>query len=363
MTTRLLRGICVLPLACMAMAAQAHHSVTANFDSSRKIEIRGTVLDFKLRSPHSSLVVRGIAYENGKPLDGTEQDWEIESSAVKGLTGRGITADSIKVGDNIVVVGAPSRRGLPRANSSTFLAADGTPIGSAPARAEEPDADSLVPRGAVGVERIAGRWRPPYQQEGTTSALPLNEAGLAAWRSYDQKLSPANTCEPMSIPVVFNAPSYFVDIRFGEGNVVIRNEAYDVVRTVPLGEQFAPADPGGKWGRVRGHIENDTLVVESRDYPPSRWGLGAATQINGGGADVPSSEQKTVTERFSVSDDGLTLNYEYTLFDPVYMREPHEARIEIARVADDSPMVPYDCNVEAAKMFSRDPGESLLEQD
>jgi hypothetical protein len=362
MNGRMLAASLGAALAVTAGAAHAHHSVTANFDSNREIEIRGTVVDFKLRSPHSSLVVRGQAYENGSPIGDAEEDWEVESSATKGLTSRGISADSIKPGDAIVVVGAPHRRGLPRANSSQFLTADRTPIGGgaggAPAQTRT---DGLVPPGLVGARRVTGRWRPPFQREGTTSALPLNEAGLAAWRSYDQTLSPANTCEPMSIPVVFNAPSYFVDIRFGDGNVAIRNEAYDVHRTIPLGDEFMPADPNGTWGRVRGRIEGETLVVESRDYPPSKWGLGAATQINGGGADVPSSEQKTLTERFSVSADALTLIYEYALFDPVYMREPHEARIEIARVADDSPMYPYDCDVDAASMFSREAGKSLLE--
>jgi hypothetical protein len=312
--------------------------VSANFDPNRHIEIHGTVLDFKLRSPHSSLVVRGIAYENGSALDATPQDWEIESSAVKGLLAKGIKADSIKRGDSIIVVGAPNRRGLHRANSSQFLTAAGKPIGSSPAAAR--DTRPLVPSGVHGVQLVVGRWRPPYQPEGKTSALPLNETGLAAWRNYDQKLSPANTCEPMSIPVVFNAPSYLVDIRFGQGNATIRNEAYDVNRTVPLGNEFQLADPKGQWGRVRGRFEGAALVVESRDYPPSRWGLGAATQILGGGADVPSSKQKTVTERFSVSDDGLTLTYEYTLFDPVYMRIPYTGRVKLARVADDSRMVP-----------------------
>jgi hypothetical protein len=360
MTPWLLKGICLAPLACVAVAVQAHHSVSANFDASRQVEIRGTVIDFKLRSPHSSLVVRGIAYENDAAIDAAEQDWEIESSALKGLLGRGITADSIKPGDDIIVVGAPHRRGLTRANSSRFFAADRSPIGGTSSGQAVADAGNLVPPGLTGVRRVTGRWRPPFQQEGTTSALPLNEAGLAAWQAYDQKLSPANTCEPMSIPVIFNAPSYFVDIRFGEDNVVVRNEAYDVHRTVPFGDTFMAADPAGHWGRVRGRIEGDTLIVESRDNPVSRWGLGAATQITGGGADVPSSPQKTLTERFSVSDDALTLIYEYTLYDPTYMSEPHDARIEIARVADDSPMFPYNCNTDAASMFSRDPGERLL---
>ena len=160
-----------------------------------------------------------------------------------------------------------------------------------------------------------------------------------------------------------NAPSYFVDIRFDGDHVVIYNEAYDVNRRVPLGDEFAPADPNGLWGNVRGRIEGATLIVESRDYPPSRWGLGAATQINGGGADVPSSAEKRITERFSTSADGLELHYEYDLFDPVYMSREHTAQISMRRVADDAPMYPYNCDVDSARQFSRPPGETVLSPD
>lgn len=340
--------------------ATAHHSITANFDTGRTIEIHGTVVDFNYVSPHASMVIDGIAYEDGTALNETNERWEIESSAVKGLAQRGIRADTFVPGDPIVVRGAPHRNAnLFRANSSDFRAGDGGPLNlEAPSRPvvnEAPDAE--------GVRLVAGRWTPPFQPAGDRSALPLNAAGLAAWEAYVQSESPANTCESMSIPVVMNAPSYYVDVRFGDGEVIVRNEAYDVHRTVPLGEDFAPADPDGEWGNVRGRIEGDTLVIDSRDYPPSQWGLGAATQINGGGADVPSSAQKTITERLSTSSDGLTLIYEYELFDPVYMSREHNARIEMRRVADDALMVPYDCNVDAARQFSRAPGESVLSTD
>jgi hypothetical protein len=340
-----------------AATATAHHSVTANFDMSREIEIHGTVVDFNYVSPHASMVIDGIAYENGEPLSDEVERWEIESSAVKGLAARGIKPDTFKPGDEIVVRGAPHRdRSLHRANSSTFLAADGSPL-----NLEAPDRPGpATAPAAKGALRIEGRWTPPFQREGERSALPLNAAGYAAWQAYDQTQSPANTCEPMSIPVVMNAPGYYVDIRFGDGEVVVRNEAYDVYRKVPLGDEFAPADPAGQWGQVRGHIEGDALVIESKDYPPSRWGLGAATQINGGGADVPSSERKTVTERFSTSDDGLTLFYDYVLFDPVYMSREHTARIELRRASDEAPIVPYDCKVESARQFSRPAGETVL---
>lgn len=341
----------------VAGLASAHHSITANFDTRREVEIHGTVVDFNYVSPHASMVIDGIAYEDGEPLTDTVERWEIESSAVKGLAARGIMADTFRPGDEIIVRGAPHRNSnLKRANSSTFLAADGSALDlSGPSRA-----DTVQVPAVAGARRVEGRWTPPFQPAGETSALPLNAAGLEAWQNYDQSMSPANTCEPMSVPVVMNAPSYFVDIRFQGDHVVVYNEAYDVNRRVPLGDEFAAADPGGLWGNVRGRIEGDQLVVESRDFPPSRWGLGAATQINGGGADVPSSAGKRLTERFSTSADGLELLYEYDLFDPGYMSQEYTAQITMRRVADDAPMYAYNCDVDSARQFSRAPGETVL---
>jgi len=336
--------------------ASAHHSITANFDQDREIEIRGEVVDFNYVSPHASMVIDGIAYEDGEALSGATERWEIESSAVKGLAGRGITGDTFQPGDRIMVRGSPHRNSdLHRANSSNFLAIDGSALDfTAPLRSEV-----VVPQ-VAGARRAEGRWTPPFQRPSNRSALPLNDAGNQAWLNYDQAQSPANTCEPMSVPVVMNAPSYYLDIRFGDGQVVIFNEAYDIDRTVVFGNDYAPADPNGQWGDVRGRIDGDALVVESRNYPPSKWGLGAATQINGGGADVPSSAQKQMTESFSTSEDGLELYYDYVLTDPMYLTGPHTARVVLRRVADDALMVSYDCNVDSARQFSRAPGESVL---
>lgn len=342
--------------------AAAHHSITANFDTAKQVEIRGTVVDFRLRSPHSSMVIDGIGYVDGNAMSSEPERWEIESSALPGLRQRGIEADTFRPGDAIIVVGAPSRNpDLRRANSSNFTKADGESFARPIAEFASMREGAQPPQGATGAYVVEGRWTPPFQPNGPRSALPLNEAGLTAWETYDQTQSPANTCEKMSVPVIFNAPAYFVDIRFEGGNAVVRNQAYDIVRTVPLDGSRAPADPDGQFGMVAGRIEGDALVIDSDSFPPSRWGLGAATQVNGGGADVPSSAEKTLTERFSTSADGLTLVYQYTLFDPVYMAQPYSATIEMPRVRDDVPMYSYQCDIDAASMFSRAAGETLLD--
>lgn len=107
--------------ALLSGTASSHHSVTAHFDMSRSIEIRGTVVDFKLRSPHASLVVDGQSYVDGVLQDETVQRWEIESSAAPGLRAMDLTADTFKAGDVITVVAAPNRQpGFRFVNSSNF---------------------------------------------------------------------------------------------------------------------------------------------------------------------------------------------------------------------------------------------------
>jgi hypothetical protein len=212
------------------------------------------------------------------------------------------------------------------------------------------------------VQRLAGRWQAPlpiYAPNGE-SPLPLNEAGLAARRAYDRKASPANTCEPMTVPDVYSAPFYLLDVRLTDAQAVLHHEAYDIQRTVPLSGTPAAADPRGWFGRVSGRIDGDVLIVDSSGYAASKWGLGAEVQPMGNGADVPSSAQKEVRERYSVSDDGSTLTVEYTIIDPVYLTAPYTSRVELTRVPEGTQMYPYDCDVESAGMWSRTVGEKPL---
>jgi uncharacterized protein DUF6152 len=350
----------------LAGRALAHHSRAA-YDQAENLEIRGTVVDFKLRSPHSSLIVDGIAIIDGVRESREAERWELESESVPGMRAYGIDADTFKVGDSIVIEGHPNRtQGFKFAQLTKFVSVNGRPFETHPGRrleaAQEATAEggTASSAGAVGVARISGRWVPKFVPPGDRSALPLNAAGLNAWKAYNPKLSPANTCEPMSIPEIFHAPFYLYEIKLDHDQAVLRTEAYEILRTVPLDGKPAKADPKGQFGTVVGRVEGDTLVIESRDYPPSRWGLGAATQLNGGGADVPSSAQKTVVERYSASSDGRVLNYDYTLSDPVYLEKPYSYRIEFLRVPDDTPIYPYKCDLESASMFSRTPQDAPL---
>lgn len=369
------RVACLAALHAVAWAglANAHHS-TGVFDVDKTIELRGTIVDFKLRNPHASLVVNAQVVSEGEPR-GPVARWEVESEAVSMLRTLGIDAETFEPDDPITIRAWPNRDptfrfvhafALVDAFGDEYVMANSTRLFSPSLRAaaslpdepagEQKDADA--PRGR-GVAELAGRWQQPLLHFPTSGpSLPLNAAGRAAWRSYDRKRSPANRCEPINVPDLFFQPFWLFEVRIDEHQAVLHNELYDIVRTVPIGDDEATADPDGWFGVVRGRVEGDSLVVESHGFPASGWGLGGEEAH--GGAEVPSSKQKKLTERFSVSPDGRTLYYEYTLEDPVYLTGPKSGRVALTRVPLDTPMYPYVCDIESARMWSRTRGDPPL---
>lgn len=107
-------------LSAAPLPAGAHHSFSLSFDMTRKIELRGTVIDFTLRSPHSLMVIEGRQYVDGRPV-GEPERWEIESFARGSLSALGITRDTFKPGDSVALLANPNHEdGVRFVNSSTF---------------------------------------------------------------------------------------------------------------------------------------------------------------------------------------------------------------------------------------------------
>jgi hypothetical protein len=353
---------CVIITSTLLLAGTviAHHSVSTHFDMSRNIEIRGTVVDFKLRSPHASLVVDGQSYVDGVLQDETIQRWEVESSAAPGLRAMGIAPDTFKPGDPITVFAAPNRQdGFRFVNSSDFTDAAGRRYNRSSVERVQLATAATVTE-SEGFARMSGRWSSPgaFPLPGGTP-LPLNEAGRAARDTYDARNSPANTCEPMSIPDIFLAP-YLLDVRVEGNEFVVHNQPWDAVRRIPLTNIATAASADGYFGTATGRVVGTTVVVESESFPESRWGLGSAVQRLGGGADLPSSTSKKTSERFTLGQDGLSLIYHYTIEDPVYLERPYSGQLTFSRLAEGTPMYPYACDEESAAMFSRNPEDEAL---
>ena len=101
------RRILVLSAAVVLLAAAgqvaAHHSFTATYDSSQKIELEGVVKEFVWRTPHSFLRI------DVTDKDGSTKTWALEWGSISQLTKYEMTRTSLKPGDRIIVGGEPAR--------------------------------------------------------------------------------------------------------------------------------------------------------------------------------------------------------------------------------------------------------------
>ena len=95
----------VIALACVfaGTAAYAHHSYGATYDTSREVKLEGKILQFSYRNPHSFVTIQA------PDQDGAQQRWAVEWSGTAQLATAGVTRESLKVGDQVLVVGRPSR--------------------------------------------------------------------------------------------------------------------------------------------------------------------------------------------------------------------------------------------------------------
>ena len=91
-----------LPL-LLAAAADAHHSYGATYDLAKQVTVEGKLVQFVYRNPQSFVTIQA-------PDDkGVAQRWAVEWSGTGQLGGQGITRETLRVGDQIVIVGRPSR--------------------------------------------------------------------------------------------------------------------------------------------------------------------------------------------------------------------------------------------------------------
>ncbi len=84
--------------------ALAHHSVAANFDASKPMDVTGKVKEVALRNPHSQ-----ITLEVPKPGGGVSAFY-VEWSDKNALMRRSVPVSKIHVGDTITVNVSPSKR-------------------------------------------------------------------------------------------------------------------------------------------------------------------------------------------------------------------------------------------------------------
>ena len=86
-----------------ASSALAHHSFAATYLEDQSVTIEGQLVQFLLRNPHSFVHVMV------KEADGTMVRYVVEWGSPAQLGGQGVTRDTLKPGDHVVISGNPGR--------------------------------------------------------------------------------------------------------------------------------------------------------------------------------------------------------------------------------------------------------------
>jgi len=325
---------------CAALAARpalAHHSFAPHFDASKPVSILGTVTEFEAKNPHSYLHVSAVD-ENGRT-----REYVCESHGVTQLSRAGLTPALLKAGTKVRVSGSLSRHSPYMCFFDHVEFADGHVVNvnsPAGARAE------LAKR-----SDIFGTWLlAPAPGRSTSGPQPmmqsLTPAGQKAVAAYDPfKDDPTFRCDPVAIRRVWGAPSTPLEVVRDKDDVVLHHEWMDVRRVVHMNaKDHTKAGPRSSLGHSIGHMEGDTLVIETANYS-----AGVLNQY----VEQPGQPTKgllhsaalTTVERIHLDAARQRLVVDIDLSDPDFFTQPFP-RATMEYAASDLKIEPFNCSPE-----------------
>jgi hypothetical protein len=313
-SSRILSACAALSCTLLSAPAAAHHSFAAVFQMDTVTEIEGRVTEVHWINPHIKI---DVAASDG-------QSWEIEAGPVNLLTRMGIEKSMLEVGTTIRVRGNPGRRNARALWVSNILLPNGTELLAAPGAQAHwgsssrtvGDASDFFVAGdrklPAGSARSFFRvWSPLISAFPRPRGTPsLTDEGRRAQSRYEGGQQAVADCEVPGMPYAMMSP-YPIEIVEQGNRLLVRGEAYDLTRVVYLAPpSSSPA--ATPLGLSVGRFVGDELVIETNGIDYHSYGdLGPA-----------QSKQSRVVERFKLSADGLNLDYEITVTDPVMLAEP-----------------------------------------
>jgi uncharacterized protein DUF6152 len=81
----------------------AHHAASATYVHGKTVKIEGTLKEFVWRNPHSFMKVEAPDEK------GETQLWVVEGAAPTQFAEKGVTRNTLRPGDHVIITGQPGR--------------------------------------------------------------------------------------------------------------------------------------------------------------------------------------------------------------------------------------------------------------
>lgn len=296
-----------------ALVSKGHHSSIGIYDPDLIGEIEGQITSIFWRNPHIRLEIQRVGD------DGVSETWQVEFGSVNTVERLGISRSIIDEGDRVTVAGSLGRndRKIMFADSIVLSTGEDASLQAISFEARY----GATPEEAIRAARSSDAelrqdifrvWIPNGFTLGEIDhQFPFTEAGRRALDDWDAVNDPALRCIPPGFPTAMDNP-YPIEFVDRGDTITIRLEEWDGVRTIHMTDTETQEPALGRMGYSTGRWQGRSLVVETTagDWP----------YIDELGA--PQSENSHIVERFTLSEDGVTLRWEATVTDPANYTEP-----------------------------------------
>jgi hypothetical protein len=170
----------------------------------------------------------------------------------------------------------------------------------------------------------------------------MTAEGKAAFDAMDPLDLPANNCKSPGLPSIAMTPNLQDWEQSGE-TLTIHHDYYDTWRKIHLDRRSHPTSAAHTpEGDAVSWMDGDTLVIETTNLSATPGGLAR---------NAPSSDARTVVERYRLSPDKDTLYGEMTLTDVKYLTQPLTLHVTLHRQPEGTTIETFPCSIEAARSY------------
>jgi hypothetical protein len=295
--------------------AAAHHSFMIEFDPDTEAEIEGTISKVWFTNPH---IRYSVTVESA---NGSTEEWLLQPPGnIPNLRTAGWHEDTLQVGDFITASGNLGRGGASKIYLLCAEKDDGTlvgrcaPSGGRQAVSNDPDKDYGFSSNAYDVD-ITGYWSSRYRFTTTVDdfepkPMPLTAEARAIYEGRRLGDDEGLKCMAVGLPRIFGSP-YPIEIVDAGTHYLMLSLHDNTPRWVYMDGRSVPEDyPLSRMGFSVGRWEDRTLVIESTRLSPV-WADTSGYPLSGG-------DDTRIVERWTLAEDGLTIDRTMTIHDPLY---------------------------------------------